>query len=181
MPSLSAGRGRGKAAAAALRGSRQRSAWTGCGPGPGVGGWNQSRFPFTSCPLGAWRCSVESTQGDRVALPHKNPVRSPPVRPASCREAQVVLPSIPASLPHGAVAARLMPLSLRSESRGSGEPFKCPRWAGGRERQARAAGSAGDLHSPLGRLWVRGTPSSSLLLQPGAGKERLRAAEVEGF
>nr|ACH45359.1 putative ATPase Na+/K+ transporting alpha 1 polypeptide variant 2 [Taeniopygia guttata] len=59
--------------------------------------------------------------------------------------------------------------------RGAGEPLKCSRWAGGQARQARAGGSAGDLRSASVPLWVRGTPRSSLLLQPGAGMKTMCA------
>lgn len=102
-------KGRGRAACPLCPPDADAVTWVparrhlGCG-----GGWGGAAarflfaYIFTSyvfslhiCPLGAWRCSEESTQGDRALFPHKNPARSLPLRPVSCREAQAAPPSAP--------------------------------------------------------------------------------------
>lgn len=113
-------KGRGRAACPLCPPDADAVTWVPARRHLGWGGWGgfASRFPFVSfvyiftscvfslhiCPLGAWRCSGESTQGDRALFPHKNPARSLPLRPASCREAQAAPPLRPtASLtPHRA-------------------------------------------------------------------------------
>lgn len=62
----------------------------------GVGAYIASSLHI--CPLGAWQCPEESTQGDRAPSSHKHSAE-PPLRPASCREAQASLPSAPRLLP----------------------------------------------------------------------------------
>lgn len=81
-------------------------------PTGGVWGWlgTSSCLPFTSCPLGAWRWPEESTQGDRAYFPHRNPVRNPPLRSASCREAQAG--PLPSPFPAPPRCSRLTSLSL---------------------------------------------------------------------
>lgn len=77
-------------------GARPPPSWEGEAGAGGVGPPRVFHSYISSlhiCPLGAWSCSGESTQGDRAPFPHRNPVRSRPLRPASCREAQATPPS----------------------------------------------------------------------------------------
>lgn len=113
------------------------------------------------CPLGAWQCPEESTQGDRAPSSHKHSAE-PPLRPASCREAQASLPSAPRLLPFPSRADFSLLPQLRREVparspdalRGSAQLLVAPRPGGRCHGRAGAGASLADAGRWACRLRV---------------------------